>query len=193
MERTARCTEERAGFLQKGRPEHGREDQKESATWKEVGTVPGVSQAEGPWGRHRPEASVHLRSAVPSSSRGGVSGLVLVGVGFIQGQLGATAGPDLLWGPILWDSSSPSVVPGPAASASPGNCRDEHSQPTWTSERKLPGESPQSRAPLPPPRGSWCSPGENLQFDWGPRRGWHWLGSRPGPGSGREAGGNRTG
>lgn len=95
-------------------------------------------------------------------------------------------------GPILWDSSSPSVVPGPAASASPGNCRDEYSQPTWASEQKLPGESPQSRAPPPPP-GSWCSPGENLQFDGGPGGGWHWLGGRPGPGPGREAGGNRTG
>lgn len=60
--------------------------------------VPGAPQAKGPWGKHRPEASVHFHNAVPSSSRGGASGLVLVGVGCIQGQLGATAGPDLLWG-----------------------------------------------------------------------------------------------
>lgn len=48
---------------------------------------------------------------------------------------------------ILPDGSPPRELPGPAASAAPQDLLDGHSQPTWTSEQKLPGESVQPTAP----------------------------------------------
>ena len=94
--------------------------------------VPEASQAEGPWGKDRP---------VPPQHRGRASRLAL-GKWLYSEPTGSHCESSLALGPILQDSSPPSELPGPAASAAPG-----HAQPTWTSEHKLPEESLQPTVP----------------------------------------------